>query len=79
MPIWELVARIPAPCGDHGENQSSALHQQAFIGGGIALAHILGNVGEVEFDGSAAARLEVDEQQSGRRADHVAWVWLAVQ
>src|SRR5215469_9745293 len=43
------------------------------------LAHIFGDMGEVEFDGSAAARLEIDEQRSGLRAEHVARVRLAVQ
>src|ERR1700722_4128915 len=79
LPIRELVIPIPAPCGDHGQNQASALSQQVFISAGIALAHIFGDMGEVEFDGSAAARLEIDEQQSGLRAEHVARVRLAVQ
>src|SRR5260370_12325853 len=47
LPIRELVARIPAPCGDHGKNEASALNQQVFISGGIALAHIFGDMGEV--------------------------------
>ena len=79
LPIRELVARIPAPGGDHGKNEGSALAQQVLISVGIALAHIFGDMGEVEFDGSAAARLEVNEQRSGPGAEHVARVRLAVQ
>ena len=53
--------------------------QQVFISVRIALAHIFGYMGEVEFDRSTAARFEIDEHQSGLRAEHVAWVRLAVQ
>ena len=79
LPIRELVIRIPAPGGDHGQNEDSALPQQVLISGGIALAHILGDMGEVELDRSAATRLEVDEQHSGLRAQHVAGMRFAVQ
>jgi len=74
-----LVARIPAPGGDHGKNKNSALAQQVLISVGIALAHIFGDMGEVELDRSTATRLEIDEQQSGLRAEYVAWVRLAMQ
>jgi len=77
LPIRELVARIPAPGGDHGKNKGSALAQQVLISVGIALAHIFGDMSEVELDRSTATRLEIDEQQSGLRAEHVAWVRLA--
>src|SRR6516225_240051 len=79
LPIRELVAQIPAPGSDHGKNKDSALLQQVLISVGIALAHIPGDMGEVELDRSTAARLEVDEQQSGLRAEHVAGMRLAVQ
>src|SRR5215469_12150995 len=78
LPIRELVARIPAPRGDHGKNKGSALAQQVLISVGIALAHIFGDMGEVELDRSTATRLEIDEQQPGLRAEHIAWVRLAV-
>jgi hypothetical protein len=74
-----LVARIPAPRGDHGKNKDSALTEQFFIGVRIALADVFGDMGEVELDGPTAARLEIDEQQSGFCAEQVAWVRLAVQ
>ena len=79
MPVRELVARIPAPRGDHGKNKDSALTEQFFISVRIALADIFGDMGEVELDGPTATRLEIDEQQSGLRAEHVARVRLAVQ
>ena len=79
MPIRELIAWIPSPGGDHGKNKGSALAQQVLISVGIVLAHIFGNMGEVELDRSTATRLEIDEQQSGLCAEHVAWVRLAVQ
>jgi hypothetical protein len=74
-----LVARIPAPRGDHGKNKDSALSEQFFISVRIEFADIFGDVGEVELDGPTATRLEIDEQQPGLRAEHVAWVRLAVQ
>ena len=43
------------------------------------LADPLGNMGEVELDGSAAARLKVDEQRAVLRAEHIAWMRLAVE
>src|SRR3954468_20784422 len=36
-------------------------------------------MGEIEFDGSATTRLEVDEQWSALGVEQVAWVGLAVQ
>jgi hypothetical protein len=56
LPVRELVARVPAPCGDHGKDQAPALSHQVFISGGVALAHVFGDMGDVEFGGSAAAR-----------------------
>ena len=43
------------------------------------LADLFGHMGEVELDGAAAARLEVDEQRPVLRVEHVARVRLAVQ
>jgi hypothetical protein len=74
-----LVARIPAPRRNHGKIKDPALTQQSFINVRIALADIFGNMGEVELDGPAATRLQIDEQQSGLRAEQVAWVRLIVQ
>ena len=79
MPVRKLVARIPAPRGDHRKNKDSALTEQFFISVRIAPADILRDMGEVELDGPTATRLEIDEQQSGLRTEHVARVRLAVQ
>src|ERR1700683_2254440 len=79
LPIRELVVQVPAPGGDHGKNKDSALAQQVLISAGIALAHIFGDMGEGELNRARATRLEIDEQQSGLRAEHVARMRLAVQ
>ena len=79
LPVRELVARIPAPRGDHGKNKDPALTEQFFISVRITLADLFGDMSEVELDGPTATRLEIDEQQSGLRTKHVAWVRLAVQ
>jgi hypothetical protein len=79
LAVRELVARIPAPRGDHGQNKDSAVPEQSFISVRIPLTDIFGDMGEVELNGPSAACLEIDEQQSGLRTEHVAWVRLAVQ
>ncbi len=79
MPVRELVASIPAPRCDHRKNEDPALAEQFLISVRIALADLFGHMGEVEFDRPTATRLEVYEQRSVLRAEHVAWVRLAVQ
>ena len=54
------------------------MHER-LIGTRVALAHVLGRVGQVELDRATATRLEVDEQQPVLRAEDVPWMWLAVQ
>src|SRR6185437_15355098 len=75
-PVRELVVRIPAPRGDHGQNQDAAVTEQFFISVRVALADIFGDMGEVELDGPTAACLKIDEQRPGRRSEHVAWLRL---
>lgn len=65
FPVRELVARIQAPRGDHGQHKDPALKEQFFISVPITLADIFRDMGEVEFDGPTATRLQIDEQQSG--------------
>src|SRR5215469_435738 len=77
-PIWELVASIPAPRGDHRQHEDPALAQQVLIDTRIVLADFLGRMGEVEFDRPAATRLEVYEEQPVRRGEHVARMRLTV-
>ena len=79
MPVRELVAQIPAPRGDHRENEDPALAEQFSISVRIALADRFGHMGEVELDGPTTTGLEVDEPRSVLRAEHVARVRLAVQ
>ena len=78
-PVRELVATLPTPRRDHRENELPALVQQPLVDVRVVLADRLGNVGEVELDGSTAARLEVDEQRAVLRAEHVARMRLAVE
>ena len=58
-PIRELVASLPAPRCDHRQHEDPALAQQVLIDSRIVLADFFGRMGEVEFDGPTAARLEV--------------------
>ena len=74
-----VVVSIPAPRCDHRKGEDPALAEQFLISVRIVLADLFGHVGDVELDRPAAARLEVDEQRPVRRAEHVAWVRLAVQ
>jgi hypothetical protein len=74
-----LVISIPAPSRDHGENEEATVAEQVLITIPIALADGFGHVGKIEFDWPTAARLEVYEQQSALRDEHVAWVRLTVQ
>src|SRR5829696_5017296 len=79
VPVRELVASIPAPCCDHREREDPAVAEQVMIRTRIVLADFFGRVGEVELHRSATTRLEIDEQQSVLRGEHVARVRLAVQ
>jgi hypothetical protein len=45
----------------------------------VVLANLLGRMSDVEFDGAAATRLEVDKQEPFLRAEHVAGMRLAVK
>src|SRR6266571_9055093 len=78
-PVRELVASIPAPRCDHRQHEDPAFAQQALVDIRIALADFFGQMGEVELDRAATARLEVYEQQPALRGEHVARVRLAVQ
>ena len=78
-PVRELVAKPPTPRCDHREDELPAVVQELSVHPRVVLAHCLGNVGEVELDGSMAAGLEVNEQRAAVRAEHVAWMRLAVQ
>src|SRR5580658_9299363 len=79
LPVRELVAGLPAPGCDHGENEDPALVEQVLTEVWISLAHFLGHMDEVEFDRTTATGLEVDEQRPVLRVEHVARVRLAVE
>ncbi|WP_344319715.1 hypothetical protein, partial [Actinocatenispora thailandica] len=74
-----MVVPVPAPGRDDRQRQDPALAQQVAIDIGIVLGHLVGRVGEVELDRSAAARLQVDEPHPVPRHQDVARVRLAVQ
>ena len=77
--VRQLVAPIPAPRRDHRQHEDPALAQQVLVDIRIVIADLVGRVGEVELDGSPAARLEVDEQRPVLRGEDVPRVRFAVQ
>src|SRR5690606_27983649 len=78
-PVRELVAELPTPRRDHREDELPAFVQQPLVDVRVMLADLLGDMGEIELDGSAAARLEVDEQRAVFRGEQIARVRLAVE
>jgi hypothetical protein len=79
VPIRELIADVPAPGGDHRKNEPSTLCEKDVVEVRIVRADLVRHVRDVELDGPSAARLEVDEQQAGVGAQHVAGMRFAVQ
>lgn len=77
LPVRELVARIPAPRGDHGKDKDPALTEQLFISVRLTPADLFGDMGEVELDGPRQHVSRSTKQQSGLRAEQVARVRLA--
>lgn len=78
LPVRELIIGIPAPRGDHCENEPPAVVEQLLIDVRIARADHFGNMSKVELDRSSATRLEIYEDQAVTRTEQVAWVRLAV-
>ena len=78
-PVREFVAWVPAPRSDHRKNEGPTVTQQCLIDVRIAVADLLGHMSEVEFNRPTATRLEVYEQRPIPRAEHIAWVRLAVE
>src|SRR6478752_8059559 len=76
-PVRKLVAKLPTPRGDHRDDELPTLVQQPLVNARVVLTDRLGNLGEIELDGSAAARLKVDEQRAILRAEHIALMGLA--
>src|SRR5207248_11527979 len=61
------------------KNEAPALSEQFLIDVRIPLADLCRHMGEIEFDRSAATRLEVYEPQPVLCPEHVAGVRFAVQ
>src|SRR3954470_3294550 len=70
LPVRELVAWIEAPCCNHRQHEVPALGEQVAVSVRISVADRVGHMGEIEFDGPTARRLEVDEPQPFVRAEH---------
>jgi hypothetical protein len=68
MPIRKLITDVPAPGRDHRKNEPTTLLEQNLIDIGIVQTDLLRHMGNVEFDGASATRLEVDEEQAVRGA-----------
>jgi len=76
--IRELIASVPSPCSDHRKNKSPTLLEQVWVDIRIKRADAVRHVGNIEFDGAAATRFEVDEHRSDVGAENVARMRLAV-
>jgi hypothetical protein len=74
-----LVVSIPPPRCDHRQHEHPALAEELLIGVRVMPANLLGRMSDVELNGPAATRLEVDEQEPFLRAEHVAGMRLAVK
>jgi hypothetical protein len=74
-----LVVSIPPPRCDHRQFEHPALAEKLLIGVRVMPANLLGRMSDVEFNGPATARLEVDEQEPFLRAEHVAGMGLTVE
>ena len=70
---------IPAPRGDHCQNEEAARAKQFLVSAGIALADLFRRMSEVELDRPTATRLEIYEQRPALRVEQVARVWLSMQ
>lgn len=77
--VGKSIRSIPTPCCDHRQHQDPALAEQTFVDTGIVLADFLGRMGEVEFDRSPAARLQVNKQHPTLCRQRTTRVRLAVQ
>ena len=68
-PIRKLITDVPAPGRDHRKNEPTTLLEQNLIDIRIVQADLVRHVGDVEFYGAPATRLEVDEEQAVRGAE----------
>src|SRR3954466_11744411 len=77
--IRKLIPRIPTPSRDHRQDEATRLLEQHRIDTRIEHADLVWRMGDVELDGTSAARLEVGEEQAVSSSKEVAGMRLAVQ
>ena len=77
--VRQLITHLPAPGGDHCQNEPTTLLEQNLIDIRIQQADLVRHVRNVEFDGATATCFEIDEQQTGRGTEQIAGMRLAVQ
>ena len=76
--VREFITSVETPGRDHRKHKPTALLEQRLIDTGIEPADLVRHVRNVEFDGTAATRLEVDEEKALRRGEQIAWMRLTV-
>src|SRR5438876_3645307 len=79
LPLRVLVVSTPAVRCDERQYEGPALADQLLVSVPISLADLVRNPRKVELDRPAGAVLEVDEEQSVLRGEHVPRVRLAVE
>src|SRR5690242_12051138 len=77
--VRKLIPHIPTPSRDHRQYEATRLLEQHLIDTRIEHADLVRRVGNVELDGTSAARLEVDEEQAVSSNQEIAGMRLAVK
>ena len=78
MPVREFIADVPWPGSDHRKHKPPTLLEQDLIDIQVVGADLVRHMRNIEFDGPAATRFEVDEQHAVLSAEQVAWMRFAV-
>jgi len=63
-PVGELVGDVPAPGGDHRENNPPTFLEQNLMDSGIERACLVRHVGNVEIDRPHTTRFEAAAEQT---------------
>src|SRR5262245_18902298 len=71
LAVRQLIPDVQPPCRDHREHEHPALAEQDLIDGRVAGGDVARNVREIELDGSATRRLEVDDPRTRRGVQDV--------
>ena len=77
--IRKLIADVPSPGSDHGEDEPPTLLEQDLIEIRVVRADLDRRVRNVKLDRPTATGLEVDEERAVGCAEDVAWMRFAVQ